>query len=99
MPTEPAMIQGMTFALKPMSFARQPLDHVLATAGNVRVMRTLLAHGGALSVTRVARDTRLTPNGVRRVLADLERSSVVEVLGSDHTRLFRVAQDHPIGGA
>lgn len=86
----------MTFALKPMSFARHPLDHVLAAAGSVRVMRALLAHGGALSVVRIARETRLTSNGVRRVLAELERSGVVEVLGSDHIRLYRAVQGHPI---
>jgi predicted nucleotidyltransferase len=59
-------------------------------------MRALLAHGGALSVSRLAQETRMTPNGVRRVLADLEGAGVVEALGSGHSRLFRGFPSHPI---
>ncbi len=82
-----------------MSFSRQPLDFILAATGNVRVPRALLAHGGALSVSRLARETRLTPNGVRGVLSELERSGVVEVLGSGHTRLFRGLPGNPLMAA
>jgi predicted nucleotidyltransferase len=79
-----------------MSFIRQPLDLVLAGTGSVRVLRTLLGHGGALSVSRLARDTMMTPDGVRGVLSDLGRLRVVESLGSGRTRLFRAALAHPV---
>lgn len=86
----------MTRPLRSMSFIRQPLDLVLAGAGSVRVLRALIAHGGALSVSRLAQDTMMTPDGVRGVLADLERLRVIESLGSGRIRLFRAAPDHPV---
>jgi hypothetical protein len=46
-----------------MSFIRQPLDLVMAGVGSVRVLRALLRHGGALSVSRLAKDTLMTPDG------------------------------------
>jgi hypothetical protein len=51
-------VSGITAAVKAMSFARQSLDAILTGTGSVRVMRALLAHGGALSVSRLAADTR-----------------------------------------
>jgi hypothetical protein len=82
-----------------MSFARQPLDAILMGTGSARVMRALLAHGGARSVSRVAADTRLTPNGTRGVLNDLELKCVVESLGDGHTKLYRAATGHPLVAA
>ena len=86
----------MTSVVPSSSFARQPLDIILSAIGNVRVMRALLAHGDALSVSRLAEDTWITPNGVRRVLHQLERAGVVEGLGSGRSRLFRTAPGHSI---
>ena len=62
-------------------------------------MRALLAHGGAISVSRIAQDTAVTPDGVRGVLRDLERAGIVEGLGSGRTQLFRAVSSHPIGVA
>jgi predicted nucleotidyltransferase len=84
---------------KNTSFARYPMDKILGGAGGVRVMRALLAHGGALSVSRLAEDTRMTPDGVRGVLSDLERARVVEGLGSGRTRLFQAIASHPLVAA
>jgi len=92
-------MSGMTAAVKPISFARQPLDAILTGTGSVRVMRALLAHGGALAVSRLAADTRLTPNGTRGVLADLERTGLVENLGDGHTKLFHAVAGHPLVAA
>jgi predicted nucleotidyltransferase len=83
--------------MRPTSFARRPLDHILSGGGGgVRVLRALLAHGGALTVARLAADSRMTPDGVRGVLSDLERARVVEVLGSGRTRLYRAVHEHPL---
>jgi len=90
----------MTRPVKPMSFARQPLDEILAGTGSVRVLRALDAvYGNALSVSRLAQDTRLTPDGVRGVLNGLERTGVVESLGSGRTRLFQIVRRHPMAQA
>jgi len=89
----------MVRPVKSMSFARQPLDAILAGTGSLRVMRALLAHGGAIPVSRIAQDTALTPDGVRGVLRDLERTGIVKELGSGRTRFYQVISDHPIAVA
>jgi predicted nucleotidyltransferase len=82
-----------------MSFLRQPLDIVLSSTGSVRVLRALLGHGGAVSVSRLAAVTKLTPEGVRGILGDLEQTGLVEMLGEGRARLYRAVADHPIAAA
>ena len=89
----------MTATTKPMSFTRFPLNEILAGPGSVRVLRALLAHGGVLSVSRLAADTKLTPNGTRKVLGELELSGVVESIGDSRVRLYRASVDHPLTAA
>ena len=86
----------MTATMQPTSFARQPLDAILSGTGSVRILRALAAHGGALSVSRLAADTNMTPNGTRGVLNDLEQTGVVEALGDGRTKLFRLKAAHPL---
>ena len=83
----------------PLSFVRHPLDAILGSVANVRVMRVLLAHGGALSVSRVAGDTSLTPNGARGALHALERAGAIEALGAGRSRLFRAFRGNPVVAA
>ncbi len=82
-----------------MSFARQPLDAILGSVASVRAMRALSAHGGPVSVTRLVRDTRVTPNGVRDALRSLERAGVVEAIGSGRSRLYRTLAGNPLAAA
>lgn len=86
----------MTRPVQPASFLRQPLDLILSSTGNVRVLRVLVGHGGALSVSRIAALTRMTTEGVRRVLGELERARVVRVLGERSARLFEACAEHPL---
>ncbi len=89
----------MTATMQPTSFARQPLDAVLSGTGSVRILRALAAHGGTLSVSRLAADSSMTPNGTRGVLYDLEQTGVVEALGDGRTKLFRLQAGHPLASA
>ena len=66
-----------------MSYARQPLDTVLGSVANVRVMRALVRNGGPLSVRRLADETRITPNGVRDALRSLEWAGLSTPWGRD----------------
>ena len=86
----------MTRAHIQTSFARKPLDYVLSGPGAVRVLRALLAHGGYLSVSRLADDTLMTPMGVRKVLDDLTRNRLVHVTGSGRSRLYQAIAAHPL---
>ena len=69
---------------------------ILSRPTAVRVLRALSRHGGALSVTRVASDSRTTPNAARETLGDLVDCSVVERLGSGKSRLYRAIDTHPL---
>jgi predicted nucleotidyltransferase len=80
----------------PTSFARQPLDIILSGTASVRVMRILIGHGGPLSVSRIAKDAKVTPNGARGILYDLVRARIVHSHGSGHTQLFYVTNENPL---
>jgi predicted nucleotidyltransferase len=86
----------MTRPVAPASFIRQPLDIILGTTASVRVLRALLAHGGPLPVSRLARDTRITPNGVRDALHLLEQAGAVEAVGFGRTRLFQTVKKNSL---
>jgi len=82
--------------MPPTSYALQPYNVILSSGGAIRILRALLAHGGSLPVSRLAMDTTMTADGVRGVLANLERCGVVEMVGSGRSRLYRAITDHPL---
>jgi len=84
----------MPQAVSPSSFLAHPFDVVLASVANVRIMRAIIAHGGALSVTRLAHETCITPNGTRGALYQLERAGIVHAIGSGRSRLFQSTPGH-----
>ncbi|MGH6942718.1 MAG: nucleotidyltransferase domain-containing protein [Geminicoccaceae bacterium] len=80
----------------PQGVFRRPLNTILATEGNVRVLREVLRHGGELGVSELAARSGLSPQHVRLVLAHLVKSAVVEALGLGRARLYRARVDHPL---
>jgi predicted nucleotidyltransferase len=72
------------------------LNALLASEGNVRVLREVLRHGGELGVSEIAARSGLSPQHVRLVLAHLAKSGVVEALGLGRARLYRARLDHPL---
>ena len=58
-----------------------------------------MAYGAPLGATQLARDTGLTPQGVRPVLDALADQGLVSVLGQPRSQLFSVAPEHPFAGA
>src|SRR5271168_632605 len=89
-------MRRMAQALVPMSYLAQPLDVVLGSPGMVRVLRTLVRHGGQLPISRLVRDTKLTLPGTIKVLGHLENLGVVQVAGSGRSRLYQAVSAHPI---
>jgi predicted nucleotidyltransferase len=72
------------------------LNTLLASEGNVRVLREVLRHGGELGVSEIAARSGLSPQHVRLVLAQLVKSRVVAALGLGRARLYRARLDHPL---
>jgi len=88
-----------SFPVRPsslQSFHRYPLTHVLASSGNVRVLRLLAEQGSPLAVSQLARDAGMTPVGVRAVLASLLRQGIVTVFGQGHAQLYALNPAHPM---
>lgn len=81
------------------SFVRFPLTQLLASGGHVRVLRSLLSHGGAQSAAQLATDCAMTPRGVRNTLDALAAQGAVKVMGPAGTRLFAPALDQPLVSA
>lgn len=60
------------------------------------MLRVLLAHGGALSVSQLARDSGLTPRGTRQTLDNLLRQRMVKALGQSRSQLFAIDTKNPL---
>lgn len=80
------------------SHLRFPLDGILRSAGNVRVLRALWTYGGPLSTTQLANQTHMTPQGVRLVLDGLQAYGIVEVFGQGRSQLYQRRSEHPWAG-
>ena len=81
------------------SIARCPINKILGTEANVRVLRELLRHGGALGVSRLAGDAGLSRQGARNAANALSSAGVIEQLGAGNTILYRVDMQHPLAPA
>jgi len=79
------------------SAVRYPLDYILGSEANVRLLRVLMREVNASgSVPDVARLAGLTPAGARRALDRLLESGVVECIGSGRTVQFKVRDQEPL---
>lgn len=81
------------------SALRNPLNHVLGTESNVRIVRVLGATDIPLGRTDLARQTALNPSGVRRALKGLIELGIVEEVGKPPRPLVKLREKHPLSGA
>jgi predicted nucleotidyltransferase len=89
---------AMARPVNPRSYLVQPLDVVLGNVGNVRILRVLARHGGALPASRIARETRLSRFGAAQALSGLEALGLVERSGSGRAVLHKAVPHHPLVG-
>jgi predicted nucleotidyltransferase len=83
----------------PQSVLRYPLTTILGARANVITLRELMRHGGELSAPSLVKRTGLAKASVRQALGILTRMTVVDAIGSDRSRLFRVQWHHPLAAA
>lgn len=81
------------------SHVRYPLTAIFGSAGNVRVLRALVADRSPQSAPELARLAGLSPQGVRLVLDTLARQQLVKVHGSGRAQLYALNESHPFAGA
>ena len=78
------------------SAIRAPLDAILGTEANVRILRVLSNATVPLGRAELRRATGLYPSGVPRVLTRLEDLGIVESVGRGRSRPVRLRQGHPL---
>jgi hypothetical protein len=76
-----------------------PLNAILGTETNVRVLRLLSTLNQPLSPNEVARRTALQPSGVRRALHELANIGVVEFVGIGTRQHVQFRNEHPLAEA
>ena len=74
----------------------RPLDAMLGTVANVRVLRVLAEHGGALAATTIATRARISRQSAWNAIARLSELGVVETFGEPRGTLFRISPAHPL---
>jgi hypothetical protein len=78
------------------SALRAPVNHILGTEGNVRIIRLLTSTSTPLTRAEVARRTRLNRSGVGRAVAQLSDLGIVESVGAGSRRLVQLRKEHPL---
>ncbi|WP_292436070.1 nucleotidyltransferase domain-containing protein [Mesorhizobium sp.] len=72
---------------------------MLGVDSNLRVLRTLVEHGGLLAASEIVRRSRLSRESVRLGLLALESLGIVAASGSGHSRLYRFDDNHYLAPA
>lgn len=83
----------------PDSSIRYPLNAILGTESNIRLLRTLCLHGGYISATQLAERTGLVRNSIWNALNSLRQYGLITEEGTDRSRLFRFNAQHPLAGS
>jgi hypothetical protein len=78
---------------------RTPLNDILSTEVNVRVLRVLSSSQSPLGKSEVARRAALNPSGVRRSVADLVECGILEPVGVGRRQLVTMRGTHPLAPA
>jgi len=76
---------------------RAPLNKILGTEANIRLLRVLSLAGTSLTAGEVAQRAALGRTGVYPALAALEETGIIEYLGVGAHRQVRFRPDHPLG--
>ena len=84
---------------KRQSALRTPLNCILSTEVNVRVLRVISSSQSPLGKSEVARRAALNPSGVRRSVADLVEFGILEPVGAGRRQLVTMRGRHPLAPA
>ena len=81
---------------KPQSALRAPLNEILGTEANVRILRVLASTKVPMSKAAIARRAMLDASGVGRSIDELTERGIVESLGTGSRRLYRLRREQPL---
>ncbi len=78
---------------------RAPLNAILGTEGNVRLLRVLSLAGTSLAAGELAQQAGLGRTSVYPTLSALADTGIIEYVGGGTQRQVRFRSDHPLAGA
>lgn len=78
------------------SDVRHPLNAILGTEANVRLLRTLALHTGPFTTGELAKRAMLTRTSVYPALRALESAAIVEFMGVGSQKLVQLRERHPL---
>ncbi|HEU4586161.1 MAG TPA: winged helix-turn-helix domain-containing protein, partial [Gemmatimonadaceae bacterium] len=78
------------------SVLRSPLNDILGTEANVRLLRVLSRTQLPMTATELARQAAITLSGVGRALGALERTGIIEFVGVGSRRPVQLRRAHPL---
>lgn len=81
------------------SALRSPLNEILGTEANVRLLRALSRTSLPMTATELAHRAAITLSGVGRALGALERTGIVEFIGVGSRRPVQLRRAHPLAPA
>lgn len=84
---------------KPQSALRAPLNDILGTEANVRLLRVLALAGTPLSAGELARRAELGRTSIYPALESLERAGIVTFVGAGAQRQPALRAPHPLARA
>jgi hypothetical protein len=84
---------------KRQSALQAPLNDILGTEANVRLLRVLSGTEEPLSPSRLAEQTMLALSGIAKAVSTLEETGIVEYVGAGSRRPIRLRAKHPLADA
>lgn len=78
------------------SALRSPLNDILGTEANVRLLRVLARTPLPMTATELASQAAITLSGVGRALVSLEQTGIVEFVGVGRRRPAQLCRAHPL---
>jgi DNA-binding transcriptional ArsR family regulator len=78
---------------------RAPLNWILATEGNVRILRALFGTEEPLSKTDLADRADLSLPGVSNALGKLQNTGIVESIGTGSRQSVQIRAEHPLAAS
>ena len=80
----------------PQSATTYPLNRILSTEGNVRLLRVLVSNPGPMRLSDLARRAGLTVMGARLAVHRLEPTGIVRIHGRSAGGLVEFRSEHPL---
>jgi hypothetical protein len=84
---------------RPQSAIRAPLNTIVGTEANVRLLRVLASASAPMTQSVLANLAGLNASGAGRSLAALEEIGIIEYVGTGARRPIAFRRNHPLAGA